>query len=231
MREEQINRIAIKRIAHALGELNQRAVFVGGAVVALYTDDKTAEDVRETKDVDISIEITGLGDLESIREKLTEKGFTQSAEDNVICRFRYDDIKVDVMSTKDVGWSPANRWFEPGFKYLQTVNVEGIMIRILPLSFFLASKFEAFNNRSGKDPRTSHDFEDIVYLLDHTSNIKNQLLETEQNVREYLKGELTKIQNNDILQEAVLANLASEYQNTRYTKIMNLLKEITHDIY
>jgi len=56
-------------------------------------------------------------------------------------------------------------------------------------------------------------------------------LETEQNVREYLNGEFTKIQNDDILQEAVLANVANEYQNTRYTKIMNLLKEITHDIY
>jgi hypothetical protein len=56
--------------------------------------------------VDISFAIVSLGELESIREGLNQKGFKQSPEDNVICRFRYKGIKVDVMSTKEVGWAP-----------------------------------------------------------------------------------------------------------------------------
>lgn len=92
-----INRLAARKIAQALGELNEQVVYVGGAVVSLYVDDPAAEDVRPTKDVDISLEIASIGALEALRESLIQKGFYQSAEDNVICRFRYEDIKVDVM--------------------------------------------------------------------------------------------------------------------------------------
>jgi len=63
-----INRIATKKIALALGELNKNVVYVGGAVVSFYIDDTSAEDVRPTKDIDISMEIASLGKLEKIRE-------------------------------------------------------------------------------------------------------------------------------------------------------------------
>jgi len=38
-------------------------VYVGGAVVSLYIDDKSAEDVRPTKDIDFTMEIASLGEL------------------------------------------------------------------------------------------------------------------------------------------------------------------------
>ena len=44
---------AIKRIARALGVLNDQIVYVGGAVAGLYADDPGAQEVRPTKDVDI----------------------------------------------------------------------------------------------------------------------------------------------------------------------------------
>ena len=141
-----INREAIRKIAFALGEMNKRVVFVGGATISLYIDDPAADDVRPTKDVDISLAIASLGDLESIREELTQKGFKQSPEDDVICRFRYEDIKVDVMSTKAVGWAPANPWFSPGFAQRETLDINNQKIQILPLPYFLASKFSAHNS-------------------------------------------------------------------------------------
>ena len=64
-------------------------------MVSLYIDDTSAEDVRPTKDIDITMEIVSLGELEKIREELIQKGFYQTSEDNVICRFRYEDIKVE----------------------------------------------------------------------------------------------------------------------------------------
>lgn len=103
MKNTTINLGVIKKVAHALNELNERVMYVGGAVVSLYINDPSADDVRPTKDVDISLEIASLGELEKLREDLTRKGFVQKSEDNVICRFRYDDVKVDVMSTKEVG--------------------------------------------------------------------------------------------------------------------------------
>ena len=109
LKNTQINRIATKMIAQALGELNKDVVYVGGSVVSLYVDDPAADDVRPTKDIDITFEIRNLNELENIRLKLIEKGFYQSSEDEVICRFHFDDILVDVMSTNAVGWVPANK--------------------------------------------------------------------------------------------------------------------------
>lgn len=106
---------AIEMIATALKELNEQVVFVGGAVVSMYVNDPAADDVRPTKDVDISLSVASVSELEEIRLKLIERGFTQTPEDNVICRFRYQGVKVDVMNTKEISWAPANPWFKAGF--------------------------------------------------------------------------------------------------------------------
>lgn len=103
MKNNFINRQATLKIARALGELNSRVVFVGGAMVSLYADDPAAEDVRPTKDIDLTFQITSPGKLEQLREELVAKGFRQTHEDDIICRFRFDDLLVDVMSTQSVG--------------------------------------------------------------------------------------------------------------------------------
>ena len=231
MKNTIINIQAIKTIAHALGELNSQVVFVGGAVVSLYIDDPSADDVRPTKDVDISLKIASFSALEKIRLSLIEKGFYQTSEDNVICRFRYDDIKVDVMSTQPVGWAPANRWFEPGFERLKTVHLDEFEIKILELPYFLAAKFDAFYDRGFKDPRTSHDFEDIVYLLNYTSNLERIILESSEDVQTFLKEAFGKILETPVLQEAIIGNLYYEDQMIRFDKIILSLKHITQDIH
>lgn len=88
MKNATINRGIIKKVALALGDLNKQVVYVGGATVGLYINDPAADDVRPTKDLDISLSIASVGELEQIREDLNRKGFTQTAEDNIICRFR-----------------------------------------------------------------------------------------------------------------------------------------------
>ena len=103
MKNTAVNRKVIKTIAKALGKLNERVVYVGGAVVSLYVNDPSADDVRPTQDLDISMEIASVGELEKIRNELIKKGFVQNSEDEVICRFRYQNIKVDVMATKQIG--------------------------------------------------------------------------------------------------------------------------------
>ena len=89
MKNATINRGVIKIIARALGELNEQVIYVGGATVGLYINDPAADDVRPTKDVDISLSIATIAELEKIREELTRRKFIQTAEDDVICRFRY----------------------------------------------------------------------------------------------------------------------------------------------
>jgi hypothetical protein len=220
-----INRIATQRVANALGELNDQAVYVGGAVVSLYIDDPAADDVRPTKDIDISLEIASLGQLEKLRLKLNQKGFMQSSEDTVMCRFRYDDIKVDVMSTTEIGWAPANRWFEPGFNQSIEYQLDEFKIRLLPLPYFLATKFDAFKHRGSIDPRTSHDFEDIVYLLNHTSDIADQISSSDKDVRNFIVSSFQMILDSPSIQEAILGNLFYEEQEVRFDLIIRKLKE------
>lgn len=230
LKNTSLNKKVIIKIASALGNLNSVVVYVGGAVVSLYINNPSAEDVRPTKDLDISLEIGSLAELEKLREALIKKGFRQTAEDNVICRFRYEDIKVDVMSTKAIGWAPANPWFAPGFAFKQTLELEGQSIQILPLEYFLASKFVAFNDRGAKDPRTSHDFEDIVYLLDNRIDIVERLLAAQEDVKPFLKDQLYDILNNRLKQEAIYGNLIYEIREERYKRIMDCIKKVTHGI-
>lgn len=71
-------------------------------MVSLYINDPAAEDIRPTKDLDLTFQVASFAELEELREQLIEKGFTQSAKDTLNCRFRYEDLKVDVMSTQSV---------------------------------------------------------------------------------------------------------------------------------
>lgn len=228
LKNTQINRYATRKIALALGELNEKVVYVGGAVVSLYIDDTSAEDVRPTKDIDIALEIITLGELENLRQLLNQKKFYQTAEDNVICRFRFEEIIIDVMATRPIGWAPANPWFEAGIASALAINIDDVTIKILSLPYYLATKFSAFFDRGSKDPRTSHDFEDIVYLLNYTSYLKTAILNADKDVQAYLKHAFLEIIDSSILQEAVIGNLFYENQMARFNIILNRLKEITN---
>lgn len=216
-----INKKAIREVAKALGPLNRDVIFVGGAIVSIYINDPAAEDIRPTKDIDISLSLHSIGALELFREKLAMRGFVQSADLDVICRFKHKDILVDVMNTEEIGWAPANRWFAPGFEMMQTVLVEDQEIQIMPLPYFLASKFEAYLNRGATDPRTSHDFEDIVYLFDNRVDMAEQLLLAPDNVKPFLIEQLNIMISNK-MKEAVYGNLFYDMREERYNRIVEI---------
>ncbi len=226
MRNSAINIETIIKVAKALGELNECTVFVGGAVTGLYANDSASDDIRPTKDVDIIFEIATLLELEELREKLNQKGFRQTVEDNVTCRFRFEDIKVDVMSTQATGWAPANKWFAPGFDKLVTIDLKKTEIQILPLEYFLATKFVAFADRGKSDPFGSHDFEDIIYLLDNRTDLVDIIKNAAGEVSAFVKEYIRKILVDRNIQEAILGNLPYQTQQKRYDIIMEKLQNI-----
>lgn len=230
LKNSRLNRIATEKIASALGDLNDQVVFVGGAVVSLYIDDLAADDARPTKDIDITLEIASANELEFLREKLSQKGFYQTSQDDVICRFRFADVKVDVMATKAIGWAPSNPWFEPGFKHLIKIDLDNLSIRCFSLPYFIATKITAYYNRGSSDPRTSHDFEDIVYLLNYTSNSKDQILGSDRLVRSFIQSFFREILINPSKQEAIIGHLFYEYQEERFEKIMRIINEVSVEL-
>jgi len=219
MKNTLINKEIIKKVASALGDLNDEVIYVGGATVSLYINDPAADDVRPTKDIDISLQILSIPQLEEVRQLLIEKGFTQSADLGVICRFQLDDVLVDVMSTKAVGWAPANPWFSEGFEKKETVFIDGYNIRIMPLPYFVASKFSAFKDRGGNDPRLSKDLEDITYVLDNRTDWHEVLANSSKEVKDFLKTCLQEILESAQLQEAMQGFLFYEGQFERFEAI------------
>lgn len=219
---ENPNHRLILRVLGALGSLADRVVIVGGAVVELYCDrPRGLWEVRPTKDVDIVTHVVTYGELRDFEFELYRNGFYQTPEDDVMCRFRWEDVIVDVMSVRPVGWAPSNRWIEEGFPTAETVVVEGKPVRILTYAYFLATKFAAFRGRGAKDARLSHDLEDIVTILDGQSQWVALALATDKDVKAYLKEQFQLILQDARLQEAILGNLPYSDQGIRYQRIID----------
>lgn len=226
MKNQIINRKATLKVAHALGELNRGVVFVGGAMMSMYIDDAAAEDIRPTKDLDLTFQITTVGKLEELRQQLVQKGFIQSHEDNVICRFRFDDLLIDVMSTQAVGWAPSNRWFMPGFEKAYSLDLDGTIIRLMPLPYFLASKMEAFFDRGVHDLYASHDYEDILYIFNYSTGVVQEVQQTGGEVGHYLKECVVGMMNDERIRSAMPAHLFYETADERLAIIMEKMKAI-----
>ncbi len=226
LKNSVINRKATLKVARALGELNDEVVFVGGAMVSLYIDDPAAEDIRPTKDIDITFQITTASKLEKVHEALTEKGFVQTHEDDVICRFRFEDLMIDVMSTQAVGWAPSNRWFLPGFESAKSIELEELTIRILPLPYFLASKMEAFFDRGINDLYASHDFEDMLYIFNYTTTLVEQVLEAKEDVIQYLQACVENILLDSKIRSVIPAHLFHETADERMEVIVDKMERI-----
>ncbi len=210
---------AIEEVIDALDELADQVAVVGGAVVSLYADEPTAMDVRPTRDIDLVFEIASQAELQELEKKLNKKGFKHAQDENVICRFVINTILVDVMATKEIGWAPGDKWFELGFKDIIKHKLNDKEINILPFPYFLASKFTAYHDRD-EDPRQSKHFEDIVYLLDNRIKWTDDILGSDQIVKQYIVYQLKLIEGNANLQEAIQIHLEPATQMVRFARIM-----------
>jgi hypothetical protein len=103
-------------------------------------------------------------------------------------------------------------------------------IRLMPFPYFLATKFEAFRSRGRRDPRMSHDFEDIVYLLNYTSDFPEAIQLAEEEVKAYLATCMKEILNDSALQEGVISHMYFEEQEERFEMIMDQIKVALHGI-
>lgn len=57
MHNKVINLALVAQVAHGLQELRNKMVFIGGAVISLYTDDPATEEIRPTADIDMTINL------------------------------------------------------------------------------------------------------------------------------------------------------------------------------
>lgn len=194
MENKTINLALVKEVAQALHELKDQMVFVGGATISLYTDDPAAGEIRPTSDIDMTIRMSyTYGQWASMQERLAQLGFSPDPDGHAMCSYKFKDISIDIMpSSDDSHMGPANRWYQIGFENIQEVQLDDQTIQILTAPCFLATKFEAFKDRGG-DYRTSHDYEDIIYVLDNRLDIVNEIRHDDPRVKVFLQEELRAI--------------------------------------
>lgn len=190
------NLVRIKAVANALDTLKEKVVFVGGATISLYPDRQVFE-VRPTDDVDVIIEILNYKNRAELEEKLRAIGFSHDFESHVICRYKIQGIIVDIMPTNDPSIGFSNKWYPEGFNQaIDYVIEERSTVKILSAPYFIATKFEAFKGRGKNDGRMSQDFEDIIYVLENRESIWEEMNNSSEDVKNYLRSEFLSLLNN-----------------------------------
>lgn len=182
----------IEMIAKALGDdILQEVAFVGGSTTGLLiTDALTRETVRYTDDVDLIINVMGYTGWYGFVQKLKERGFQESMEDEVICRLRFNELKVDFMPDDEGALGFSNRWYksalESAIPYKLTDDVQ---IRILTAPYFLGTKFEAYKDRGEGDILASQDIEDIMNIINGREEVIAEIENSPDELKSYLADE------------------------------------------
>ena len=113
-----VNIDMLSRVAHGLGALKEEVVFVGGSVAELYADDPAASDIRPTLDVDCVVELSTRKSYYVLEESLRQLGFKNDITPGApLCRWIFEDIKVDVMPINESILGFSNRWYAPGMEH------------------------------------------------------------------------------------------------------------------
>ena len=176
------------QVAEALGDLRERVVLVGGCATALLITDPAATDVRATKDVDAIIAIVSKSAYYDLGEALRARGFSQPLEegDPPFC-WTFAGMKLDMMPIDPDVLGFSNRWYELAMQTAISVMLrEGLSIRHVTSTCFVATKLVAFLDRGKGDYLTSHDLEDIISVVDGRSELVEELGRADSELREYV---------------------------------------------
>ncbi len=198
---ENITRI--RAVYNALGNLKDKVVFVGGATVSLYAQRETS-DIRETRDIDILVEIASHPEYAALEQQLRDMGFSNDPTAKFVGRYLQHGLIVDVMPTDESILGFSNRWYKEGFSTAINYKIDPQHpVKIFDTPYFIASKLEAFKNRGKGDGRQSSDFEDIVFILENRESVWREMQATTPALKEYLLTEFKGLSQNPYIEEWV----------------------------
>jgi predicted nucleotidyltransferase len=215
-------------VAKGLGTLKEDVVFVGGSVAELYASNPELSDIRPTLDVDCVIELHSRAAFAKLEDNLRALEFTNDTSNGApICRWIYQGIMVDVMPTNADFLGFSNLWYAEGIenRVVKTLP-NGTEIFVFPSIYYLATKLEAHKGRGGRDLRQSHDFEDIIYILENCSNILADVTNAGDKLKGYLKDEFVELLTNDGLTEGIESALPYGSESAVTKIIMGLMQNI-----
>ena len=187
------NMALLEIVAERLGDtLREQLVFVGGAVAGLLITDSGMPAIRSTEDVDLICKALVLADYHRVEMALRARGFQPDMSQGApICRWRVDDVVVDVMPSLENILGFSNRWYPLALLSALPVTLpSGLVIRLIPAPVFLATKLEAFVGRGRGDFLCSHDLEDLLAVVDGRETLLDECRASAPELRSYLAERL-----------------------------------------
>lgn len=186
---------SVELVAAALGELCDELVLVGGCAASLLIDAPSAPPPRVTYDVDLIAVATALRDYHALERRFAERGLVRDlSPDAPICRWKVGEVAVDLMPTDETVLGFSNLWYaEAAASAMRLRLPSGKAINLISAPAFLATKFEAFHSRGKADLIASHDFEDIVNVIEGRAAIVEEVGAGGTALRDYLAAQFAGI--------------------------------------
>lgn len=209
MIKNDLNLEILKIVAQELATLADEFVYLGGSTISLFVTEPEVISIRETYDVDCAVEVSHREEYEQFSKKLRKLGFSEDINSGVLCRFRKNEIILDVMPTDEKILGFSNIWYKDGVKYSIKRNLSDIEIRVFDLPYLMATKIEAYKGRGRGNFKTSHDIEDIITLIDGRKTIAKDLNTSNGPVLKYLKAELELFLENDDFINSLEAHISA----------------------
>lgn len=206
------NRAILTLVAQALGELCDELVFVGGCATGLLVTAVRAQAVRMTEDVDLVAQVTTAREYHAMESRLLSKGFKHDmSPDAPICRWRCNEIEVDLMPSGTDVLGFHNRWYPLAIETAERITlVNGLTIRLIAAPVFIGTKMEAFKGRGNNDFLLSHDLEDITTVVDGRAKLEEEMLNAPAELRQYVAAEFRTLLGAPGFLEALAGHLPGD---------------------
>lgn len=198
------NRALFESVVRLLAPVLDELVFVGGCTTGLFITDSAAGGIRPTRDVDAIADVASYSKYTALAERLRGLGLAEDTTPGApLCRWRRNDLIVDVMpvSKRILGFS--NRWYQAAIETARSLNIAGHDVRVVTPALFIATKLEAFHGRGGDDVWASHDLEDIIAVVDGRPEIANDIAAADAEVRGYIAAEIRALLEDPDFAEAL----------------------------
>jgi predicted nucleotidyltransferase len=202
----------VESVVALLGKMSERFVFVGGCAAGLLITDEARQTVRATKAVDLIVEVLSIAGYYDLHAELKQLGLREDRE--VTCRWHSGNLKLDVMPTIKGILGFTNSWYRHAVQQAQRFRLpRGAEIKLVSPPLFIATKLEAFAGRGKGDFGGSADMEDIIAVVDGRSELVEEILASDAEIRDYIADEFDNLLGNERFVETLGWHLASDSAN------------------
>jgi hypothetical protein len=102
--------------------------------------DPAASAIRPTKDVDAIVDVTSYAKYTALSERLRTLGLVEDTTPGApLCRWRCDDLIIDVMPTDATVLGFSNRWYPAAIETAHTFHIAGHDVRVVTPALFIAT--------------------------------------------------------------------------------------------